>query len=178
MSDTVPVVGRIYSFRTSIEAVLGSFASAVSPTPSISSLAASCPPSPALRSPNSPHAFKTTPGPDLIHARENAILEAVKSARLRKRGCSQQEDVHHGDPTDDGETPDDETPAKRYQIKKFFASSTATSKEVGSAHGTKDSESVDADWNSDDDGWSSDGSAEDDTCLPYIDLYEDLDIEP
>lgn len=166
MSDTVPVVGRIYSFRISIEAVLGS------PTPSISSLAASCPPSPALRSPNSPHAFKNTPGPDLIHARENAILEAVKSARLRKRGCSQQEDVHHGDPTDD------ETPAKRYQIKKFFASSTATSKEVGSAQGTKDSESVDADWNSDDDGWSSDGSAEDDTCLPYIDLYEDLDIEP
>ena len=83
---------------------------------------------------------------------------------MRKRGCSQKEDVHHG------ETTDDETPAKRH---------TATSKEVGSAQGTsKDSEPVDADWNSDDDGWSTDGSAEGDTCLPYIDLYEALDIEP
>lgn len=91
---------------------------------------------------------------DLIYERENAILEAV----------SHKETVHRGDTTNDRETTNDETPAKRHQVKKFFTSSTATLKEVGVTN-----------WNSDDDGWSSDGSAEDDTCLPYIDLYEDLD---
>ena len=77
MSGTVPVIGRIYSFRIRSEAVLGSFVSAVSPTPSISSSAASCLPSPALRSPNSPHAFKNTPGRTAMYLRGGQMHDVV-----------------------------------------------------------------------------------------------------